>query len=86
MGCCPSIEQSGRGAEPIPQQVLETSLAHTVQQTMQIQVPVGAQPGQQMQVNANGSIVAVVIPEGAAPGEGLQKQNDRFENLNRCPL
>ena len=42
--------------------------------TYQIQVPAGVQPGQQFQVNANGSIIMVQCPPGYGPGSTIQVQ------------
>ena len=40
----------------------------TTQQHGQVTIPDGAQPGQQITVQAGGATITVVVPEGAAPG------------------
>ena len=43
-------------------------------QIMQVQVPPGSGPGQQIQVHAGGQLVAVTVPEGVTAGKTFQMQ------------
>ena len=62
---------AGGGAVPPTGQMAMMQQQMAPKQQVQVQVPAGAMPGSQFQINVGGKLHTIQVPQGAMPGQML---------------